>query len=292
MIINQAALAGIGRGFKTIFNQAFQGGQPQWPIVAMQAPSDGSEEDYKWLGAFPKMREWIGERQVKNLSAFTYTIKNKPFESTISVDRDDIEDDKIGVYTPLIQGLAHEAATHPDELVFALLKSGFAATCFDGQYFFDTDHDMGGTSVSNFGGGTGTPWYLLDLSRPIKPLVFQIRRKPQFVEMDDPKSENVFRRKEFLYGVDDRKNVGFGLWQLAYGSKQELTPENYAAARAAMMSLKTEEDKPLGITPTHLVVPPTLESAGRKILKNSQLAGGATNEWFETAELLNVSWLA
>lgn len=47
------------------------------------------------------MREWIGEREVQALAAYDYLIKNKKFEMTIGVPRDDIEDDKYGVYTPL-----------------------------------------------------------------------------------------------------------------------------------------------------------------------------------------------
>jgi len=292
MIINQANLTGIYKSFSTVFNQAFDAAASQWPLLAMQVPSQGRSVDYKWLGDFPMLREWLGERQIKDLSAFKYEIANKDYEATVEVDRNDIEDDQIGVYTPMIQGLGSAAAQHPDILVFALLKAGFATLCFDGQYFFDTDHPVGETSVSNSGGGAGTPWYLLDLSRPIKPIVLQIRKRPEFVSMDRPDDENVFMRRKFRYGVDDRKNVGYGLWQLAYGSRDTLNATNYSAARAAMQSFKNESGVPLGIKATHLVVPPTLESAGRILLKNQNDAAGATNPWMGTAELVVVPWLA
>ncbi len=35
------------------------------------------------------------------------------------------------------------AATHPDELAIGLLNGGFSATCYDGQFFFDSDHQEG-----------------------------------------------------------------------------------------------------------------------------------------------------
>lgn len=54
---------------------------------------------------------------------------------------------------------------------------------------------------------------------------------------DNPPDENVFYKREYIYGSDGRCNVGFGLWQLAYASKQPLTAENYEAARAAMMGM-------------------------------------------------------
>lgn len=292
MIINQANLEGIYRTFSVIFNQAFEAAPSQQDLVAMTVPSTGKYVDYKWLGTFPMMREWIGDRVIKDLSAFDYSIKNKRFESTIEVDRDDIDDDQIGVYTPMVQGLAQAAKVHPDILVFALLKAGFNTACFDKKYFFAGNHPVGKASVSNVAAGEGTPWYLLDLSRPLKPIVLQIRKRPQFVAMDKPDDQNAFMRAKYLYGVDDRKNVGFGLWQLAYGSKQELNATNYAAARAAMMEFKNDEGVPLGIKPTHLVVPPTLESAAKAVLETQFEAAGASNVWYNTAKLVVVPWLA
>ncbi len=292
MIVNQANLTGIYKSFSTIFNQAYDAAPSQWPTVAMQVPSEGRSVDYKWLGDFPSLREWVGDRVIKDLSAFKYEIVNKDYEATIEVDRNDIEDDQIGVYAPMIQGLGQASRQHPDLLVFALLAAGFDTLCFDGQYFFDTDHPVGDTEVSNYGAGAGTAWYLLDLSRPIKPIVLQIRKRPEFVSMDRPDDENVFMRKKFRYGVDDRKNVGYGLWQLAYGSKQTLDATAYAAARAAMMAFKNEAGAPLGIVPTHLVVPPTLESAGRTLVEAATGANGASNPWFNTAKLVVVPWLA
>jgi phage major head subunit gpT-like protein len=292
MIINQANLIGIYRSFSTVFNQAFDGAPSYWQTVAMQVPSEGRSVDYKWLGDFPMFREWVGDRVIRDLSAFRYEIVNKDYEATVEVDRNDIEDDQIGVYTPMIQGLAWAARQHPDTLIFSLLAGGFTTVCYDGQYFFDSDHPVGANVISNTGGGGGTAWYLLDLSRPVKPLILQVRKRPEFVSMDRPEDENVFMRKKYLYGVDDRKNAGYGLWQLAYGSRQTLDAAAFANARAAMMSFKNDEGVPLGITPTHLVVPPTLESVGRMLLKVPNDAAGAGNPWFNTAELVVVPWLA
>lgn len=151
MIINQVALRGIFTGFKTIFAKAFSNSQTLWDKVATKVPSETGEESYKWLGMIPRMREWIGERQVKNLEASDYTIKNKSFEATVSVPKEDIEDDKIGVYTPIVESLGQSAATHPDELVFELLKDGFVNPCYDKKAFFATDHKVGKKNVSNKG---------------------------------------------------------------------------------------------------------------------------------------------
>lgn len=149
MVVNQLALRGIFVGFNTIFNKVFNDQSPLWSKVATKVPSSTSEENYKWLGKIPRMREWIGEREIQNLSASDYTIKNKKFELTIAVPRDEIEDDRIGIYNPVISDIAQSTATHPDNLVFKLLKGGFVTACYDGKPFFSANHKNGEDTVSN-----------------------------------------------------------------------------------------------------------------------------------------------
>jgi phage major head subunit gpT-like protein len=263
--------------------------------VAMTVPSTSAQINYKWLGSLPGMREWIGDRVIQNLSAHDFTIANKDFELTVGVDRNDIMDDQLGVYTPMFQNMAYMAAIHPSQLIYGLLKQGFTQKCYDGQYFFDSDHPVGDgdnvTSVSNFGGGAGDAWFLMDLSRPLKPMIKQVRKKPEFVAMDAPTDENAFTKKQFRYGVDDRKNAGFGLWQLAYGSKDTLDETNFEAAMVAMGQLKNDAGVGLGISPTHLVVPPSKYSAAKKVIKAQFLENGASNTNFEEVEVVKVPWL-
>ncbi|MCI8524548.1 MAG: head protein [Oscillospiraceae bacterium] len=290
MIINPQTLRGIYVAFNTLFNKALSTADPQYKAIATVTPSTTDTETYAWLGDIPGMREWIGDREIQNLTASDYTIKNKDFELTIGVDRNAIEDDKIGLYNPSIEMLAQSAAMHPDELVFDLLGSGFQKTCYDGQPFFSNQHKVGDKAVPNkttaqlsleayiaarsammsitnskgralnlvpdtlvvppaleakareilvadyISGtrntmqGTAKPlvvpqlaghdaaWYLLCTSRPLKPLIYQERKKVRFVSKTDEKDDNVFNRKQFLYGADSRGNAGFGFWQMAYGS--------------------------------------------------------------------------
>ncbi len=63
-----------------------------------------------------------------------------------------------------------------------------------------------------------TPWidadaddyYLLCTKAEVKPLIFQLRKNPEFVGITNPDAEHVFKYNEFLYGVDDRFATGFG----------------------------------------------------------------------------------
>lgn len=297
MIINAATLSSLYRAFNTAFKKGFDGIQPLWNKVATLVPSTTKTEDYGWLGKLPRMREWIGDRQVQNLKLHSYSIKNKSFESTVGVDRDDIDDDSLGVYSPIFETLGSNASEQPDELVFALLAAGFTTACYDGQYFFDTDHpvigaDGASASVSNVQAGAGNPWFLLDTRRPLKPLIFQERKKPQFVAMDKETDSNVFFRKEYIYGVDSRCNVGYGFWQQAFGSKDLLDTANFEAAYDAMGAFKGDADKPLGIKANLLVVGSSNASAARKIVEAQLINGGDSNTNFKRVEVLEVPWLA
>jgi len=53
-------------------------------------------------------------------------------------------------------------------------------------------------------------WFALCTTEEVKPMIFQLRKSPEFIAMDDPKSSHVFKNKTFLYGVDDRFEVGYG----------------------------------------------------------------------------------
>ncbi len=294
MIINAEALARLYTAFSAVFNAAFQETQTWHERVAMIVPANTRIMDYKFLLDFPMVREWIGDRQIRSLEPKAYQIETKDWEATIEVERNDIEDDQLGLYNPIIAALAQEARKHPDKLVADLMTGGFATACFDGQYFFDTDHPVGAGTASNFGGGVGSGWYLLDTSRAIKPFIFQLRRGVQLVRMDQVEDEQAFMRKKFRYGVDYRGAAAYGLWQMAYASKESLNATNYAAARVAMMSLTNSEGRPLGIKPNLLVVGPSLEAQAREILQaqfiigDPSSGGTKTNVWQGTADLLVV----
>lgn len=296
MIINRAALTNLFTGFRTTFNNAFSAAPALFEKIAMVVPSTTKQEVYAWLGTVTRFREWIGDRVIQNITTHDFTIKNKSFENTIGVDRDDIEDDSIGLYAPVVGQLGQDARQHPDELVFGLLKNGFTGKCYDGQYFFDTDHPVidengNAVSVSNLQAGAGAAWFLLDTSKVVKPIIFQKRRDYQFVAMDSLTDEVVFSAKQFRYGVDCRVNAGYGLWQLAYASKADLTKENLDAAIAAMSSFKGDNGKPLNVKPTLLVVPPNLRAKALELVKTETIEG-TTNTNRDVVEVLDTGWLA
>lgn len=142
MQLTPAGLDAIFYGFDLRFQNAVKAANPIWNKIADETSSNTREERHAWLDRLPKFREWVGERQIQNIAARYQTIVNKDWELTFEVDRNDINDDKIGLYNPMVDMMAQQAAYLPDDVIIAALLAGGATTTFDNQFFFDTDHPV------------------------------------------------------------------------------------------------------------------------------------------------------
>lgn len=297
MLINSTNLQTLYVSFNAAYQRGLGMAERLAERISTTVPSSTRRNEYGWLGQIPNVREWLGDRVVHQLESHDYSIVNKAWENTIGVKRDDIEDDNIGIYGPLFEQFGRANMAHRETLIWNLLKKGFSELAYDGQFFFDTDHpvldeDGNEISVANTDGGAGTPWFLIDDTQSLRPIILQMRRDWQLVRKDRPEDDNVFDKGEFVYGSDARYNVGFGFWQFAWGSKQPLDKTNYAAGRQALMGMKGDYDRALGVRPRLLLVPPALEGEGLEIVNAERDSAGATNVYKGTAELLVVPWLA
>lgn len=298
----QLVLRALFSNLSKAYDGAFDTAQPDWDAVATLVPSNSKTNDYAWMQKFPRMREWLGEKTLNKLSGHTYSLTNKDFEATVEVDRNDIEDDNLGIYAPMAQSAGESAKLWPDDLVFGCLTRGFVEKCYDGLSFYHAAHvliDSKGKkrldsnlltkklsiasladAQASFGAArtllrgrkdeegrplklmptllvvppaledvantlmtvdrledgkpnlykgaakvlvcawleTETEWHVLDTSRVIKPIVFQQRKKPTFVQQTDQSSDAVFMQKKFRFGAESRGAAGYGLWQMAVGS--------------------------------------------------------------------------
>lgn len=296
MIISRGNLTTLFVAFKATYAGAFGQAASQYGLVATTVPSSTSAEEYGWMGQLPNVREWLGDRVVNGITSSGYTIKNRAFELTVGVPRPAIEDDQYGVYTPLFAEMGRSDAAHPDQLVFGLLADGETAKCYDGEAFFSASHpvlnDKGkSTNVSNLTTGSATPFYVMDCSRAIKPLLYQQRKAPNFVSKDSETDDNVFSRNEFVYGTDSRGNAGFGFWQMAQKSKATLDAAGLKGAITALSSRTGDHGRPLGLSATHLVVPSSLEFAARELLENQLNSDGGTNVLRGRLQLIVCPWL-
>lgn len=111
--------------------------------------SDQASEEYAWLGQSPTMREWIGGRNPKTLRDNGLVIANKDFEAAIDIPVKDLRRDKTGQAMVRIRELAQRTNSHWASLLSTLLLNGQSTVCYDGQYFFDTDHAEGDSGTQS-----------------------------------------------------------------------------------------------------------------------------------------------
>jgi len=136
----------IGRFYRALEQDQ---GEPWINSLAMLFSSDQESETYRWLGQVPAMREWIGGRLAKPLRDDGVTIANKPFEATLEIPVDWLRRDKTGQIQVRINELAARSQSHWADLLTTLILAGESAACYDGQYFFDTDHAEGSSGTQD-----------------------------------------------------------------------------------------------------------------------------------------------
>lgn len=276
-VVTVPLLNALRTGFKANFQKGLDGAEPQFTKIASVIPSSAAIETYGWLGQWPGFREWIGSRQHKSMAEKAYQIANKSFESSVSVPKTQIEDETLGMYSMMFEESGRATKMFPDEFIFPLLLEGESTECYDGQFFFDTDHPVNAevdgsgadTSVSNMivdAGYTGDTWYVMCTNRPLKPLIYQDRKKPQFVAMTKIDDESVYTENEFRYGVDLRAGKGFGFWQMAIAVKAEMNSDNLWAAIKLMKSYTADGGRKLGLVPDLVLAPSSLEKKATQLM--------------------------
>lgn len=152
MLLNKSKLQNAFISVKTAWDGALKALAPTWREWADAVTSDTETEYYNWTELLVAIREWIGDRVIGNVKGEEWAVKNKPYEGTFSLKVTDINNEKFGLLPKKTGDLLAAASQHPENLLFDAVELGYTGLCFDGQYFFDTDHPAlagDGTTYSN-----------------------------------------------------------------------------------------------------------------------------------------------
>lgn len=152
----------------SFYNRLEQGNAGWASRLAMKISSNQASENYGWLGMSPAMREWVGGRHAKDLRENSFRIDNKDHEATLEIDVRDLRRDQTGQILVRVGELADRTNSYPAKLLTNLIINGESATCYDGQYFFDTDHSEGNS-------GAQSNDISVDVATPAKPTVPEMR---------------------------------------------------------------------------------------------------------------------
>lgn len=159
-LLEQAKIANAQIGFSTVFNNALRKtiDDPTMEL-GMRIPTTNRQEDFKFLGDIPQLREWVDDRPMAKLRTESISVVARPYSTGIRVDANDILDDRLNVVEPRIRMLASRARQHVAKSMVELLLNGFVAAPFprisdglayDGANFFSAAHINGsGPTQSN-----------------------------------------------------------------------------------------------------------------------------------------------
>ena len=163
------SLAGIKGEFFERFNAAER--EALWPLLTTRIASTTETETLRWLGSVPQMREWGTGRLARGVASESYSVTSQRYESTLSVDRREVEDDQLGQVKIRVGELALRAATHKDFLISQLLINGGAAAslAYDGLPFFSANH-------VSFKSGTQSNDVSFDCTDHTKPTAEELRQ--------------------------------------------------------------------------------------------------------------------
>lgn len=207
MDLTPSNIASMFTGYSLSYAEAYTATKPWAAELATFVPSTTESITHGWMDKVPKLREWIGPRQVQNASLRSRIVTNKTFELTMAVPKEKIEDDQYGLYQPMARHMGEQAAKWADRELAALILANPEG--FDGVSFFNDAHP---------------------------------------VNLDKP-----------AMGTYDNK--------LALA----LNATNYGIARKTMRTFKGADGERLGVVPSLLVVPPSLEEVARQILNADYL---------------------
>lgn len=146
MEITQSSLDFLFRQADLRFGQALTATPVWWSQIADLMPSGTRENVYGWLAKIPQMRKWVGTRVINALSTHAVTVRNEPFEDTISIKTEDIRHDQYGIFNGALKFLAAATAKWPDVMLRDLIYNN-TTLGYDGKAQFATDHPTLGGDV-------------------------------------------------------------------------------------------------------------------------------------------------
>ena len=122
---------------------------PAWDKVGMRVEGDATAFALPFLQDLPILREWIGDKIVKDLTEQRVVVVPKDWESTIGIKVRDLESNLLGNYRPMIQTYPVMAMVDRENQFWSMFNTMFATNGYDNVPFLGTTHPVDGGTQSN-----------------------------------------------------------------------------------------------------------------------------------------------
>lgn len=148
----------------TMVREAYSSAPVSYPEFTTTVPLETENYEDGWIGRMPVVREWVGPRIVNEPAPQTYLAATQLFELTYGFDRFKLDDDKLGVYYPILSDLGLQWKRWPEFQIRNFLENsgnqtGARQNGLDGLTNFNTAHPIdlynasAGTYSNDFRGG-------------------------------------------------------------------------------------------------------------------------------------------
>jgi phage major head subunit gpT-like protein len=154
MIFTPQTLVDLQKGFSALFEKAKT--DANFVIFAEQeaemVSTPGIETNvYGWMAEMPIFKKILGPRSAARLAARSYSLKNEDYAFAYAVSKNDIKYDRLGIYRSHFTQAGKAARVWKDQMLEVARRAGKTALCYDGQFFYDTDHPK---NMDDSGAGT------------------------------------------------------------------------------------------------------------------------------------------
>lgn len=130
-------------GARTGFLNGMRETSQQWQAICSTLNMDAKSIDTVDLGASPMPYESDAGGALQDFTERTQVVEPKDWTLITWLSHNALMDDQTGMLEARARGAGVNFQKHINKLVFQTLNGGDGATyglCYDGQYFFDTDH--------------------------------------------------------------------------------------------------------------------------------------------------------
>lgn len=168
MPIDIAELNKLEKLVRSEFTKAFNSIPTSYQEFTSEINDTESITPFEWIGALPRVREWIGARHIEDLKKYDYAIKKKDWEMTIKVPYRKAWDSSQTALAQFIKTRINSLGLqfkkdYPSEIVIQALENGTSNLAYDGVAFFA---NTGRTNVNLFSGsGTSIDNIIADIDK-------------------------------------------------------------------------------------------------------------------------------
>ena len=166
--------AGVDGQFFASYEAALPGSLIE--SLCFKTTSNHDKETLDWIEAAPSMEKFTGHLNIKELLGSTYSIKNVEYKAAIEILKRSLRRGGVGAQWQVrVSDMARKAAELVQSLMTTSIEAGHTTggECYDGQYFFDSDHSTGSSgSLRNI--LTSSQYPVLNVATAASPTPYEM----------------------------------------------------------------------------------------------------------------------